>query len=107
MEILESREESRKETLSRMIDAFNSMDNDQSGTISKDEFKRAISEDVKVQECLVELGLDNELSLFDTLDAERTEDITFDNFFDGTMLITKGQETAKAKDIVGTHLLAQ
>eukprot|EP00747_Dinoflagellata_sp_TGD_P050144 gnl/TRDRNA2_/TRDRNA2_146590_c1_seq1.p1 gnl/TRDRNA2_/TRDRNA2_146590_c1~~gnl/TRDRNA2_/TRDRNA2_146590_c1_seq1.p1 ORF type:complete len:117 (+),score=20.79 gnl/TRDRNA2_/TRDRNA2_146590_c1_seq1:32-352(+) len=32
--------------------------------------------------------------------------IDFDDFFHGTMLVMKGRETARAKDLVGTNLLA-
>merc|ERR1719159_1476324 len=53
---------------------------------------------------LTELGLDSEENLFDLLDSENLGVITFDQFFDGASLIMKGQETAKAKDIVKTQL---
>merc|ERR1719160_2304556 len=52
------------------------------------------------------LGLHEEENLFDVLDADKEGSITFDQFFEGALLIMKGQETAKAKDLVATHLTA-
>merc|ERR1739848_122665 len=60
-----------------------------------------------VMTAFASLGLDEEENLFDTLDADRCGAVTFQQFFDGVMLVMKGHETAKAKDMVATHLVAQ
>lgn len=106
-EILQSREEARRKTLNNLREAFMAIDDDKSGSISKKEYISAITSNEKVMNAFIELGLHEEENLFETLDADRAGNITFDQFFDGVMLIMKGHETAKAKDMVGTHLLCQ
>lgn len=103
-EILESRDQQRMHILRHMKEAFDSMDDDHTGTISKKEFTQGILSNRTVMNALTELGLDSEENLFDLLDSENLGVITFDQFFDGASLIMKGQETAKAKDIVKTQL---
>merc|ERR1712216_889734 len=61
----------------------------------------------EVIECLEFLNLHEEVGIFDTLDIDRTGELTFDEFFEGMMLIMKGGEVAKARDIVGTYLTCQ
>lgn len=106
-EILQSREEARRKTLNNLRDAFMAIDDDKSGSISKKEYISAITSNEKVMNAFIQLGLHEEENLFETLDADRAGNITFDQFFDGVMLIMKGHETAKAKDMVGVHLLCQ
>eukprot|EP00746_Dinoflagellata_sp_MGD_P078230 gnl/MRDRNA2_/MRDRNA2_31300_c0_seq1.p1 gnl/MRDRNA2_/MRDRNA2_31300_c0~~gnl/MRDRNA2_/MRDRNA2_31300_c0_seq1.p1 ORF type:complete len:792 (+),score=129.08 gnl/MRDRNA2_/MRDRNA2_31300_c0_seq1:89-2464(+) len=103
-EMLASRDEMRMMILRHMKDAFNSMDTDGQGTISKAEFTVGIMENQKVMDALSSLGLHEEENLFETLDADKEGVITFDQFFEGALLIMKGQESAKAKDLVATHL---
>merc|ERR1719183_1618711 len=90
-----------------MIKAFTDMDEDNSGQVTRQEYLVAIRTKPEVMTAFVELGLGREANLFDTLNADRSGSITFEQFFDGVMLIMKGHETAKAKDLVGTHLLCQ
>eukprot|EP00746_Dinoflagellata_sp_MGD_P149748 gnl/MRDRNA2_/MRDRNA2_81738_c0_seq2.p1 gnl/MRDRNA2_/MRDRNA2_81738_c0~~gnl/MRDRNA2_/MRDRNA2_81738_c0_seq2.p1 ORF type:complete len:574 (+),score=89.42 gnl/MRDRNA2_/MRDRNA2_81738_c0_seq2:120-1724(+) len=106
-EILDNRDQQRMHLLRHMKEAFSSMDDDASGTISKKEFTNGIMGNRNVMDALTQLGLDEEEALFDTLDSDNLGVITFDQFFDGASLIMKGQETAKAKDIVSTQLTAK
>jgi voltage-gated sodium channel len=106
-EILENRDQQRMHLLRHMKEAFSSMDDDSSGTISKKEFTNGIMGNRNVMDALTQLGLDEEEALFDTLDSDNLGVITFDQFFDGASLIMKGQETAKAKDIVSTQLTSK
>eukprot|EP00746_Dinoflagellata_sp_MGD_P149747 gnl/MRDRNA2_/MRDRNA2_81738_c0_seq1.p1 gnl/MRDRNA2_/MRDRNA2_81738_c0~~gnl/MRDRNA2_/MRDRNA2_81738_c0_seq1.p1 ORF type:complete len:534 (+),score=100.96 gnl/MRDRNA2_/MRDRNA2_81738_c0_seq1:120-1604(+) len=103
-EILENRDQQRMHILRHMKDAFNSMDKDHTGSISKKEFNKGIMGNRIVMNALVQLGLDTEQNLFEVLDSDNQGVITFEQFFDGASLIMKGQETAKAKDIVCTQL---
>lgn len=105
--ILASRDAQRRKTLKALRQAFVEMDTDNSGSISKLEYTEAILENDDVMTSLEILGLDEEENLFETLDADKSGIITFDQFFDGAMLIMKGHESAKAKDMVGVHLLCQ
>jgi len=106
-ELLQGRDEKRRATMVNLIKAFDEMDLDGDGIISHPEYIHAITTDVTVMQCFIELGLSEEENLFGTLDPDSSGGITLDQFFDGVMLIMKGQETAKAKDIVGTHLLCK
>merc|ERR1719335_1361772 len=54
-----------------------------------------------------ELKLDEEKDLFDTLDVSQTGALSFEEFFQGMMLIMQGSEPAKAKDFVSTYLTCQ
>lgn len=106
-EMLKSRDSQRKQTLSHMKVAFERMDKDGSGMINRDEYHNSITKNQEVADAFVELGLDEEEDLFDTLDAEGEGAISFDQFFEGVMLIMKGHETAKAKDMVPMYLTCQ
>merc|ERR1711957_688676 len=75
--------------------------------ISHQEFLDAIKNERSVAQAFKDLGLENEEGLFEKLDANKTNEVTFEQFFDGICLIMKGHETAKAKDLVRTHLLCQ
>lgn len=103
-EMLTKRHEKRVEILRHMKDCFNSMDTEGQGTISKAEFTVGIMENDKVHNALCNLGLAEEENLFETLDADKEGVITFDQFFEGVLLIMKGHESAKAKDLVATQL---
>lgn len=103
-EILENRDQQRFHILRHMQEAFTSMDLDGTGTISKKEFTIGILNNRAVMDAFTELGLDSEENLFEVLDSDNEGLITFDQFFDGASLIMKGQEAAKAKDIVSTQL---
>merc|ERR1719276_605477 len=83
------------------------MDTDGTGTISHSEFLDAIRTNKAVATAFIDLGLQHEENLFEKLDANKTSDVTFNQFFDGLFLIMKGHETARAKDLVRTHLLCQ
>eukprot|EP00747_Dinoflagellata_sp_TGD_P083169 gnl/TRDRNA2_/TRDRNA2_161990_c0_seq1.p1 gnl/TRDRNA2_/TRDRNA2_161990_c0~~gnl/TRDRNA2_/TRDRNA2_161990_c0_seq1.p1 ORF type:complete len:618 (-),score=115.26 gnl/TRDRNA2_/TRDRNA2_161990_c0_seq1:131-1984(-) len=105
--LIANRDKQWTQKLIQMVDAFESMDTDKSGTVSRQEYLHAIRTNKQVVQAFIELGLHEEENLFDKLDADRTNDITFDQFFDGLFLIMKGHETAKAKDLVRTHMLCQ
>ena len=106
-EMLSGREAERKAILKNMKNAFLSMDLDASGSLSKAEFFEAITTDDLVMNSFVQLGLDEEENLFETLDAEGNGELTFNQFFEGALLLMKGHETAKAKDIVRSSLVCQ
>lgn len=103
-EMLANRDEKRMAVLRNMQAAFNSMDKDGTGTISKREFTMGIISNEKVHDAFSQLGLEEEENLFDRIDADKEGVISFQQFFEGALLIMKGQETAKAKDLVPTHL---
>lgn len=105
--LLEARDQDRTKTLSSMVEIFEAMDTNDSGTISHAEFLDAIRTNKQVAAAFMDLGLQHEENLFEKLDANKTSDVTFDQFFDGLFLIMKGHETARAKDLVRTHLLCQ
>lgn len=107
LDLIASREHVLKDALEDLLDAFSSMDVDQTGTISREELEKARTENKRVRDALEVLGLEHEPDLFDTLDAEGLGEVTFENFSNGTILIAKGQDAARAKDIVGIHLLSR
>jgi len=82
------------------------MDEDDSGEISREEFNKAMTSNEEVIAAITALGLEEEKDLFDSLDADSSGSLEFDEFFEGVMLILKGQEPALAKDMVATYLRA-
>jgi len=106
-EILSSKEEWRRDCLKSIIEAFMQQDDGSNIVIKADQYKKCLQTDIKVVKLMADLGLDKEDHLFKLLDCERKGELSFEQFFDGAMLIIKGQESAKAKDMVGTHLLCQ
>lgn len=106
-ELEQHREAERERVMVSLKDAFLEMDEDKNLHITRDEFNKAIVSNQKVINALVGLGLGDEADLFGTLDAEEEGSLTFNQFFDGLMLIMKGHEVAKAKDIVATLLTCQ
>merc|ERR1719321_2149884 len=97
----------RREKLDELHLLFHKMDDDKSGSITRQEYIRAITQDEKVMACMEDLGLDDDASLFDTLDVDHTGSLSFSEFFQGMMLLTRGGEPAKKRDLVSTYLTCQ
>merc|ERR1719409_369170 len=83
------------------------MDDDDSGSITREEYFKAITENERVMDALADLGLEEETDLFDILDTDNGGTLEFQEFFEGVTLIMKGTEPALAKDMVATYLLAK
>mmetsp|Transcript_10241 Transcript_10241/g.21692 ORF Transcript_10241/g.21692 Transcript_10241/m.21692 type:complete len:560 (-) Transcript_10241:58-1737(-) len=103
-EIMQSHDEVRQERLKALRKAFEDMDDDGSGSITREEFFQAMTENEDVMASMTALGLDEETDLFDSLDADKSGSLEFNEFFEGVTLILKGQEPALAKDMVATYL---
>merc|ERR1719161_1263278 len=103
----ESQETLRQARLDELNILFQEMDDDNSGSITRNEFLRAITEDEKVMACMEDLGLDDDAALFDTLDVDHTGSLNFVEFFQGMMLLSKGGDSAKKRDLVSTYLTCQ
>ena len=54
-------------------------------------------------QCIEDLGLQHQAGLFDILDTDGTGGINHEEFFEGMLMIARGQEQAKARDIVSTY----
>eukprot|EP00746_Dinoflagellata_sp_MGD_P075617 gnl/MRDRNA2_/MRDRNA2_30413_c0_seq1.p1 gnl/MRDRNA2_/MRDRNA2_30413_c0~~gnl/MRDRNA2_/MRDRNA2_30413_c0_seq1.p1 ORF type:complete len:989 (-),score=177.88 gnl/MRDRNA2_/MRDRNA2_30413_c0_seq1:106-2853(-) len=102
-----SHETLRQARLDELNELFQEMDDDNSGSITRAEFIRAITEDEKVMACMEDLGLDDDAALFDTLDVDHTGSLSFVEFFQGMMLLSKGGDAAKKRDLVSTYLTCQ
>eukprot|EP00746_Dinoflagellata_sp_MGD_P009198 gnl/MRDRNA2_/MRDRNA2_118600_c0_seq1.p1 gnl/MRDRNA2_/MRDRNA2_118600_c0~~gnl/MRDRNA2_/MRDRNA2_118600_c0_seq1.p1 ORF type:complete len:780 (+),score=138.07 gnl/MRDRNA2_/MRDRNA2_118600_c0_seq1:78-2417(+) len=87
--------------------AFLEMDEDKSGEITREEFYNSLATNDNLVNALVGLGLGDEANLFDTLDSEQVGVIKFQQFLTGVGLIMRGNESAKAKDVVPALLLCQ
>eukprot|EP00746_Dinoflagellata_sp_MGD_P007846 gnl/MRDRNA2_/MRDRNA2_115608_c0_seq1.p1 gnl/MRDRNA2_/MRDRNA2_115608_c0~~gnl/MRDRNA2_/MRDRNA2_115608_c0_seq1.p1 ORF type:complete len:615 (-),score=99.87 gnl/MRDRNA2_/MRDRNA2_115608_c0_seq1:20-1795(-) len=105
-EIESAKEERRKNTIAQLEHMFHTMDQDASESISRDEFKEALAQD-EVLSCIENLGLADEGDLFDTLDVDHEGELSFTRFFEGMMMLARGGEKAKAKDIAATFLTCQ
>merc|ERR1712216_261623 len=91
-----------------LTDAFAKMDADKSGSISREEFHNAVLHDEFVIDLMEKLGVDPiEEDLFTKLDADLSDEIGFNEFMQGTMLIMQGNEPARAKDLIRTLLLSE
>jgi len=103
-EIMKHQDNKRRAQLEALQRAFMRMDPNGNGEITRPVFDKAIVENEEVVAAMTALGLDEEQDLFDVLDADHSGSLEFKEFFDGIMLIMKGQEPALAKDMVGTYL---
>eukprot|EP00746_Dinoflagellata_sp_MGD_P021391 gnl/MRDRNA2_/MRDRNA2_149934_c0_seq1.p1 gnl/MRDRNA2_/MRDRNA2_149934_c0~~gnl/MRDRNA2_/MRDRNA2_149934_c0_seq1.p1 ORF type:complete len:292 (-),score=74.44 gnl/MRDRNA2_/MRDRNA2_149934_c0_seq1:359-1120(-) len=101
------REKARQEQIEEMKQLFLAMDRDASKTISRQEWLNA-QHSPEVVAILEHLGLDDDgVGLFDTLDVDQGGLLEFAEFFEGLMLVVKGNESAKAEDMVPTFLICQ
>lgn len=91
----------------RLRGAYEEMDVDGDGKLTKDELLRGVTENETVMDAFCELGLEEEEGLFETLDADHSGNLSFNQFLDGVVLILKGQNAALAKDFVAPNLLLQ
>eukprot|EP00746_Dinoflagellata_sp_MGD_P020836 gnl/MRDRNA2_/MRDRNA2_148556_c0_seq1.p1 gnl/MRDRNA2_/MRDRNA2_148556_c0~~gnl/MRDRNA2_/MRDRNA2_148556_c0_seq1.p1 ORF type:complete len:615 (+),score=129.25 gnl/MRDRNA2_/MRDRNA2_148556_c0_seq1:103-1947(+) len=96
----------RKKQMEMLKDVFMVMDTDGSRTLSHDEWCIAL-EMPEVHDILEKLGLGEEDDLFGQLDVDKNGLLDFEEFFDGLLMVVKGGEAAKAKDVVPTHLLCE
>lgn len=106
-ELAQASEDRRLTILWKLKELFVSLDQDGSESISRDEFYRALEEDDQVLTCLEELGLQDEAHLFDILDIDQSGSLSVPEFFEGMMIFIRGNEPARAKDIMVTHLNSQ
>lgn len=97
-------EEVQQEHLQHLMSLFHAMDADGSGSIEREEFLAAMVENEDVMKTLQALELHEEANLFDNLDVEGTGAISAMDFFEGLLLVVRGNEACKAKDLVPTFL---
>merc|ERR1711871_1518414 len=106
-ELKELHEEERKTRLKVLKDLFAALDFNDSGTVTRSEFMKALEEDESVVRCLEFLELHHDVDLFDVLDVDSSEELSFEEFFHGCMLLMRGNEPAKGKDSISTYLISQ
>lgn len=94
----------QKKVLTAVTDIFRDIDEDNSGLLDREEFAQAVFTNPSVQEGFLLLGLDDEENLFDTLDADKSGQVSFQEWIDGVSLILAGKRPAKAGDMSATFL---
>lgn len=99
-------DEVRKQHMQALKDLFMVMDVDNSRSLTKDEWIKAM-EEPEVCDVMEHIGLDEVEDLFDHLDVDKGGVLQFEEFFEGLLLMTRGKETAKARDIVPTFLVCE
>lgn len=99
-----NQEDARRQKLEELRRAFQRLDLNDSGDISRNEFNVAITTNRELMKSLTELGLDEEKDLFDAIDADHSGKLDFNEFFDGATRMINGREPALAKDSVATYL---
>lgn len=99
--------ERRRQCLQDLKVIFQAMDTDASDTVTRVEFLSALESDKLVAQTLEDLDLQDHERLFDVLDVDGSGELDIDEFFNGALLLANANEPAKARDTIGTYLLAQ
>jgi Ca2+-binding EF-hand superfamily protein len=92
--------------LKKLAEVFGEMDSDGNHSISVEEYKYALENNLAVRELLSELDL-ADVDLFGILDVDQSGLLDMDEFFNGAMLLITGNEAAKGKDSIPSLLLSQ
>lgn len=100
-------EDTRQKNLQQLKGLWESMDKDNSGEITAEEFHAALTTDDEVIRLLEGMGLDEEDDLFEVLDYNRTNSLSHHEFFQGMMLLINGTRPMTTKDNVATYLTCQ
>jgi len=96
-----------KRVLRAVTEIFEDIDQDGSGLLERDEFAAALMTNPSVQEGMMILDLADEENLFDTLDADKSGSISFQEWADGVGLIMAGRQKCKGKDVIATYLTSK
>merc|ERR550537_241234 len=101
MKEAEKQESKRIETLRKLRDLFNDMDEDGNGTLDFEEFQTAIL-DPHVMQQFMQLGIAQYEAhdLFECLDVDGNQELSVEDFVDGCFRMTGA---AKAKHLLAVH----
>merc|ERR1719159_1044965 len=91
-ELDQAREEQRKQIMAKLQNMFVEMDLDGSQSLSREEFIHAMHNNDEVISCIHDMGLEDEDCLFDTLDINQSGVLNFEEFFEGMILLAKGND---------------
>lgn len=106
-EMKQNFEERRLEHIINLKKLFQELDQDGSGNITRTEYLNALRSNKAVMSVLEQLGLQDEIHLFDTLDVQTDGVVSIQDFFEGMMMLMNAHEEVRVKDIVPTYLTCQ
>eukprot|EP00746_Dinoflagellata_sp_MGD_P076289 gnl/MRDRNA2_/MRDRNA2_30718_c0_seq1.p1 gnl/MRDRNA2_/MRDRNA2_30718_c0~~gnl/MRDRNA2_/MRDRNA2_30718_c0_seq1.p1 ORF type:complete len:425 (+),score=78.37 gnl/MRDRNA2_/MRDRNA2_30718_c0_seq1:685-1959(+) len=100
-DLLKEAEEKLKTVMHNIYDVFVTLDKDNDGRLTKQEFVSGLNvQDVKVQLQRADISLQDAEDMFDILDYDGSGTLSLEEFVEGCL---KGRGPARAKDLLAVH----